>query len=156
MGLTQWTDHDSQNCICAHDAPTNKIAVASPGIALVCNVCCTVKIRNVQESSQPANWTELNWTATSWPSYTTQYWSRALASQSWLAAVRELEVSSVQFGGCEHAFILEGHLMTQVAWDTTLTGFLGAEIGDSLEPQFGFIAAHLLKTRVCPRHFSMQ
>ena len=28
--------------------------------------------------------TELNWPATSWPSYTTRYWSRALASQSWV------------------------------------------------------------------------
>ena len=60
MGLTPWTDQDSQNCICAYDAQTNKIAVASPCIALVCNVCCTVKIKSVKDGSQPANWTE--WT----------------------------------------------------------------------------------------------
>ena len=36
--------------------------------------------------SQQTYWTELNWPAPSWPSYTTRYWSRASASRSWLAA----------------------------------------------------------------------
>ena len=60
-----------------------------------------------QECSQRTNWTELNWPATCWPSYTTRYWSHASASRSWLAAgaaFRELEFSSVQFICCEHAF----------------------------------------------------
>jgi len=44
-------------------------------------------------------------TWTSWPSYTTRYWSRASAWRSWLYGcyVRELEFSSVQFICCKHA-----------------------------------------------------
>ena len=47
--------------------------------------------------------TEVNWTAPSWPSYTTRYWSHASASRSWLAAVCEL-LSSAQFICCGQGF----------------------------------------------------
>ena len=54
------------------------------------------------------NWTDL--AASSWPSYTTRYWSRASASRSWLAAgLQGAHHSSVQFVCCEYGFIR--HLM---------------------------------------------
>ena len=49
----------------------------------------------LRECSQRTNWTELNWPAPSWPSYTTRYWSHASASRSWLAT--GLRVEELQF-----------------------------------------------------------
>jgi len=47
--------------------------------SLYIRFCCTTQSK---PCSQQTKWTELNWLASSWPSSTTRYWSRAPASRS--------------------------------------------------------------------------